>query len=91
MSAIITVLSNTKDPRLQDTIHLQKLVFYPLSCENAFAAILHLVASKEVLPLEILSREIVQGLLKYLKTEGEINRHDRLRFFLRYLFKYIQL
>ena len=90
MSAINTTLSYTNDPRLQVNNQVQTLVSKPLGCENAFAAIPHLVESDEVQPLEVLSRGIVQGLLKYLTSKGEINRNDRLRFFLRYLYKYIQ-
>ena len=58
-----------------------KAFFYSFFCEDAFASIRHLVESEQVQPLEILSRGIVYGLLKYLKIEGEIICNDRLRFF----------
>ncbi len=82
MSAINTALSYINDPRLQVNKQFQTLVSKPLGCENAFAAVRQLDENDEVQPLAVLSRGIVQGLLKYLVSEGEINRNDRLRFFL---------
>jgi hypothetical protein len=74
-------LNSKSDPRLDYAIHLQRLITNPLKPDGALARIRDIVNASNVSALEILSRGIVQGFLRYLTEEGEY-RNDRLRLFL---------
>ena len=74
-------LKSKSDPRLNYAIHLQMLITNPLKPDGALARIRDIVNASNVSALEILSRGIVQGFLRYLTEEGEY-RNDRLRLFL---------